>query len=76
MLRGCDLVGLKVRDVCHGDHISNRAIVMHHKTQRPVQLEITPPTYEAVEAWIQQAGLRSEDYLFPSRLHRAPHIGT
>jgi hypothetical protein len=27
-LRGCDLVALKVRDVCHGDQVATRAIVM------------------------------------------------
>jgi hypothetical protein len=42
-LRGCDLVALKVRDVCHGDQVATRAIVMQHKTQRPVQFEITQP---------------------------------
>lgn len=26
-LRGCDLVALKVRDVCHGDQVAARAIV-------------------------------------------------
>ena len=36
-LRGCGLVALKVRDVCHGDQVAARAIVMQHKTQRPVQ---------------------------------------
>ncbi len=75
-LRGCDLVGLKVRDVCHGDHVANRAMVMQRKTQRPVQFEITPTTREALDAWIDHAGLKSEDYLFPSRLHGSPHIGT
>ena len=40
-LRGCDFVALKVRDVWHGDQVATRAIVMQHKTQRPVQLEIT-----------------------------------
>ena len=34
-LRGCDLVSLKVRDVCHGDAVASRAVVMQHKTQRP-----------------------------------------
>ena len=34
-LRGCDLVGLKVRDVCHGDQMAARAIIVQHKTQRP-----------------------------------------
>ena len=40
-LRGCDLVALKVRDICHGDQVANRAIVMQHKTHRPVQFEIS-----------------------------------
>jgi hypothetical protein len=38
-LRGCDLVGLKVRDICHCDQVAARAMVMQHKTQRPVQFE-------------------------------------
>ncbi|WP_246099564.1 tyrosine-type recombinase/integrase [Methylibium rhizosphaerae] len=75
-LRGCDLVGLKVRDVCHGDQVAARAIVVQHKTQRPVQFEITPPARDAVQAWIQLAGLKPEDFLFPSRLHDSPHLGT
>jgi site-specific recombinase XerC len=75
-LRGCDLVGLRVRDVCHGDQVTSRAIVVQHKTQRPVQFEITPAAREAVQAWIKLAGLKSEDYLFPSRLHESPHLGT
>ena len=75
-LRGCDLVKLKVRDVCHGEQVAARAIVMQQKTQRPVQFEITPPTRDAVQAWIKQAGLRPEDFLFPSRIHDSPHLGT
>ena len=31
-LRGCDLVSLKVRDICHGDQVATRAVVMQHKT--------------------------------------------
>ena len=75
-LRACDLVSLRVRDVCHGDRVAGRAVVMQHKTQRPVQFEITPPTREAVETWIRCAGLKSDDHLFPSRVHRLPHLGT
>lgn len=75
-LRGCDLVALKVRDVCHGDQMATRAIVMQHKTQRPVQFEITQATRDALQAWIRQAGLKPEDFLFPSRLHDSPHLGT
>lgn len=75
-LRGCDLVSLKVRDVCHGEQVASRAIVMQHKTQRPVQFEITPATREALQAWIKQARLTSDAFLFPSRLHDSPHLGT
>ena len=49
-LRACDLVRLRVRDICHGDRVSPRAIVIQQKTARPVQFEITPPTREAVSA--------------------------
>jgi integrase len=75
-LRACDLVKLRVRDVCHGDRAASRATVMQQKTQRPVQFEISPATREAVEGWIRKAGLKSDDYLFPSRVHRSPHLGT
>ena len=75
-LRGCDLVALRVRDICHGDQVAARAVVMQHKTQRPVQFEITSATREAVQKWIKQAGLQSEDFLFPSRIHGSPHLGT
>jgi Phage integrase family len=75
-LRGCDLVKLKVRDVCHGDQVASRTVVMQQKTQRPVQFEITPATRDAIQKWIKQAGLKSEDFLFPSRIHESPHLGT
>jgi integrase len=74
-LRGCDLVALRVRDVCHGEQVATRAIVMQLKTQRPVQFEITASTRDALNVWIKRAGLKSEDYLFPSRLHHSPHLG-
>jgi len=66
-LRACDLVKLRVRDVCHGERAAARAIVLQQKTKRPVQFEITPGTREALESWIKYAALRPGDYLFPSR---------
>ena len=30
-LRGCDLVKLRVRDVCHGDRVASRAVVLQQK---------------------------------------------
>lgn len=75
-LRGCDLVALRVPDICHGDRVASRAMVMQRKTQRPVQFEITQTTRESVEAWIQRGHLRSDDFLFPSRVSASPHLGT
>ena len=75
-LRACDLVRLLVRDICHGDGVSPRAIVIQQKNSRPVQFEITPPTKDAVTAWIKEAKLANEDFLFPSRVHESPHLGT
>jgi hypothetical protein len=45
-LRACDLVKLRVRDVCHADRVSARAIVMQQKTQRSVQFETSPTREE------------------------------
>ena len=62
--------------MCHGDQVASRAVVMQHKTKRPVKFEITQSTRDAVQKWIKQAGLRSEDFLFPSHIHDSPHLGT
>lgn len=51
-------------------------IDLQHKTQRQVQFEITPATRDALQAWIKQAGLKSDDFISPSRLHDSPHPGT
>lgn len=73
-LRGCDLVNLRVRDVTHGKQILPRAMVVQRKTQRPVQFEFTEATRTAVAARIAKANLKPEQYLFPSRVARSPHV--
>lgn len=75
-LRGCDLVGLRVHDVVQGSRVAPRAIVMQTKTQRPVQFEITEQTRDAIAAWITDAHLKSEQFLFPSRVSQSPHLST
>ena len=75
-LRGCDLVKLKIFDVAQGNRVSSRAIVMQQKTHRPVQFEITEQTRDSLANWIPQAKLKSDDYLFPSRVHDSPHLST
>jgi integrase len=75
-LRGCDLIGLRVRDVVQGRGVVSRAMVMQKKTQRPVQFEITEQTRDAVAAWIAIAHLKPDQFLFPSRVSESPHIST
>jgi integrase len=75
-LWACDLVQLRVRDVAQGNHVLPRAMVMQQKTHRPVQFEITERSRGALAAWIGQAQLKSEQFLFPSRSHQSPHLST
>ena len=49
---------------------------MQQKTHRPVQFEITEQTRDSLESWINQAKLKSEQYLFTSRIHSSPHLST
>jgi integrase len=41
-----------------------------------VQFEITEQTRGAVATWVAHARLRSEDFMFPSRLRASPHLST
>jgi integrase len=75
-LRACDLLKLKVRDVCHGDRVAARAIVVQQKTLRPVQFEITEATRAALADWIRLSSLVSDSFLFPSRVRSSPHLST
>lgn len=75
-LRGCDLVGLYVRDVSHGMLIAPRAIVTQRKTKHPVQFEITPQTREALSAWLGSRPLTPDDHLFPGRRGASSHLST
>lgn len=75
-LRGCDLVRIRVRDVCQGDGVAKRATVMQRKTKQPVRFEITEQTRTAIADWIEFANLTMHDYLFPSRLKESPHLST
>jgi integrase len=75
-LRACDLVRLRLRDVAPGGSLRARSTVIQQKTGRPVPFEITEPTRDALAAWLQIRGKRSDDWLFPSRSRRGDHIST
>jgi integrase len=66
-LRSCDLVRLRVSNVCQGGRVASRAIVMQRKTQRPVQFEITEQTRESLSSWIRHARLGPDNHVFSSR---------
>ena len=73
-LRACDLVKLRLDDVCSGLKVRHRATIVQKKTGRPVQFEITEQSRSSVEAWLPMLGAAGSRYLFPSRLHGSPHI--
>jgi integrase len=72
-LRACDLVAIKVEDVCLSGRVRDRAIIIQRKTGRPVQFEITETTRRSVQSWIDARKL-SGGYLFPSRHRESPHL--
>ena len=75
-LRGCDLVRLKVDDLCVGGRLRDRATIIQKKTGRPVQFELTEQTRASVEDWLAILKIRDGRFLFPSRVHEEPHIST
>jgi integrase len=75
-LRACDLVRLRVADICWGANVRRRATIVQKKTGRPVQFEITEPSRSSVEAWLPMHRATCSRFLFPSRLHASPHIST
>ena len=75
-LRGCDLVNLCVGHVVQGDSVAPRAMVLQRKTQRPVQFELTEQTRGSIDSWVANTQLKSEQYLFPSRMRASPHLST
>jgi integrase len=75
-LRGCDLVRLRVNDVCVGGRVQDRATIIQRKTGRPVQFEITEQTRAAIRDWLMHAAGRNSEHLFPSRLRGQVHIST
>jgi integrase len=73
-LRACDLIQLRVRDICKGRRVASQMTIMQIHKNRPAQFEIAEETRESVAAWIAQERLKPDDYLFPSRISDSPHI--
>ncbi|NVJ97887.1 MAG: tyrosine-type recombinase/integrase [Alphaproteobacteria bacterium] len=75
-LRACDLVKLKVSDVCDGSEVKHRALVLQQKTGNPVRFEVSKQARESILKWITKSGLGNSGYLFPSRGDRNRHLST
>jgi integrase len=75
-LRGCDLVRLRVDDVCASGRVRDRATIVQKKTSRPVQFEITPQTRNAIGEWLAALGTGRGLYLFPGRSQGQAHLST
>jgi integrase len=75
-LRACDLVKLRLDDICLGANVRRRATIAQKKTGRPVQFEITEQSKNSIEAWLPLLRATGSRYLFPSRLRVSPHIST
>jgi integrase len=75
-LRACDLVKLRLDDICLGANVRRRATIVQKKTGRPVQFEITEQSRSSIEAWLPMLRTAGSRYLFPSRLHASLHIST
>jgi integrase len=75
-LRDCDLVRLKLDDICASGRVRERGTVVQKKTGRPVQFEITEQTRASVEDWLSETAVAKEQYLFPSRFRAQPHLST
>lgn len=75
-LRACDLVRLRVEDLCSGTSIRDRATIIQKKTKRPVQFEVTEQTKTALVAWLPFVRRNGSSYLFPSRRKTSHHLST
>ncbi|MFP1133287.1 tyrosine-type recombinase/integrase [Asticcacaulis sp. W401b] len=75
-LRACDLVRLRVNDLCHAGKVRDRATVIQQKTGKAVKFEITEHTRLSIERLLTQLPAGGPGYLFPGRSKQRPHIST
>lgn len=75
-LRACDLLRLKVVDVCDGVDVKTRASILKQKTKRAVQFELTTKTRYSIASWIEAGKLGGSSYLFPSRIRHSLLLST
>jgi integrase len=73
-LRACDLVKLRLDDICSGFKVRNRATIVRRPVDRSIR--ISEQSRNSVEAWLPMLRATGSRFLFPSRLHASSHIST
>jgi integrase len=73
-LSACDVVQLRIKDIAKERHILSQATIIPLASRRPIQIELTDETRDSVSAWIEHGNLKSDGYLFPSRVTQSPHL--
>jgi site-specific recombinase XerC len=76
LLRGCDLVEVRIGELASGRRIRQRAIVIQQKTGRPVQFELLESARTSLLDWLERRGGSLDNFVFPSRTDHSDHIST
>jgi integrase len=66
-LRGCDVVAIRVDDVAPSGYALDRATIRQKKTGRPVRLELTDQTRQAIDEYLRLTGRKPGQFLFAGR---------
>ena len=66
LLRGCDIVAVRVEDVAPKGYAMDLATVRQKKTGRPVKFELTDQTRQAIDDYLKAAGKKPGDFLSPA----------
>jgi integrase len=76
ILRGCDVVRMRIGDIVLGGHARTHAIIVQAKTGRPVQFELMADARASLLAWLERRSGSLADYVFPSRTDHARSLST
>ena len=77
MLRGIDLVRLKVCDVTEANgHVKDVFTIRQRKNKKPVKTAITPYTASTICCHVTSSGLVKSDFLFASNRNPAAPLST
>jgi integrase len=66
-LRGCDVVAMRVEDVAASGYTAERATVRQKKTGRPVRVELSEQTRQAIDDYLKLSNKRPGEFLFAGR---------